>query len=77
MMRLRLQMLTPVSARCSWQQRMSSSVAVSRDRFTHGANRLQLPMCSRAHTELARIHVFDHALAQRADSIRINRKLLS
>jgi hypothetical protein len=50
---------------------------VSRDRFTHGANRLQLPMCSRAHTELARIHVFDHALAQRADSIRINRKLLS
>ena len=31
----------------------------------------------RARTELARIHVLDHALAQRADSIRTHRKLLS
>ena len=48
MMRLRLQMLTPVSARCSWNSRMSSSVAVSGDRFRNAANRLQLrmwPLC--------------------------------
>src|SRR5712691_4916015 len=31
----------------------------------------------RARTELARIHVLDHALAQRADSIRTHGKLLS
>ena len=31
----------------------------------------------RARTELARVHVLDHALAQRADGIRTHRKLLS
>ena len=48
MMRLRLQMLTPVSARCSWNRRMSSAVAVSGERFRNAANRLQLwmwPLC--------------------------------
>ena len=31
----------------------------------------------RAGTELARVHVLDHALAQRGDDIRIHRQLLS
>jgi hypothetical protein len=39
---LRLQMLIPVSARCSWKRRTSSGVAVSGDRFKNAANRLQL-----------------------------------
>jgi hypothetical protein len=45
---LRVQMLTPVSAKCSWNRRMSSNVAVSGDRFKNAANRLQLrmwPLC--------------------------------
>ena len=33
--------------------------------------------CLRARTELARVHVLDHALAQRADSIGTHRQLLS
>src|SRR6516165_3241817 len=41
MMRLRLQMLVPVSARCSWNRRMSSAVAVSGERLIKPANRLQ------------------------------------
>ena len=79
MMRLRLQMLTPVSAKCSWNRRMSSTVAVSGDRLRNAANRLQLRMwpALRARTELARVHVLDHALAQRADSIGTHRQLLS
>src|ERR1700681_2017593 len=44
MMRLRLQMLVPVSERCSWNRRMSSAVAVSGDRFRYAANCLQLPI---------------------------------
>ena len=40
-MRLRLQMLTPLSARCSWNRRMSSDVAVSGVRFRNAANCLQ------------------------------------
>src|SRR6516165_1716586 len=47
MMTLRLQMLTPVSAKCNWNRRMSSNVAVSGDRFRKAANRLQLRMCPR------------------------------
>ncbi len=43
-MRLRLQMLTPISARFSWNRRMSSAVVVSGDRFRNAANRLQLRM---------------------------------
>src|SRR3981081_642326 len=31
----------------------------------------------RARTELTRVHVFDHALAQRADTFRTHRQLLS
>ena len=42
MMRLRLQMLMPVSAKCSWNRRMSSRVAVSGERSRNAANRLQL-----------------------------------
>ena len=51
MVRLRLQMLMPVSARCSWNRRISSPVAVSGDRFRNAANRLQLrmwPLCGPA-----------------------------
>jgi len=44
MMRLRLQMLAPVSVRCSWNRRISSAVAVSGERFKYAANRLQLLM---------------------------------
>jgi hypothetical protein len=43
-MRLRLQMLAPVSVRCSWNRRISSAVAVSGERFKYAANRLQLLM---------------------------------
>ncbi len=39
---MRLQMLMPVSAKCSWKRRTSSGVAVSGDRFRNAANRLQL-----------------------------------
>ena len=42
MMRLRLQMLVPVSVRCSWNRRISSAVAVPGERFKYAANRLQL-----------------------------------
>src|SRR6516164_10886527 len=42
MMRLRLQMLTPDSARCNWKRRISSVVAVSGERLRNTANRLQL-----------------------------------
>src|SRR6202022_838718 len=48
MMQLRVQMLTPASARCNWKRRMSSSVAVSGARLRNAANRLQLrmwPLC--------------------------------
>jgi hypothetical protein len=38
MMRLRLQMLTRVSIRCSWNRRISSAVAVSGERFKYAAN---------------------------------------
>jgi hypothetical protein len=53
MMRLRLQMLAPVSVRCSWNRRISSAVAVSGERFKYAANRLQLlmwPLCVPAHS---------------------------
>jgi hypothetical protein len=46
MMLLRLQMLAPVSAKCNWKRRMSSSVAVSGERLRNAANRLQLLMWS-------------------------------
>ena len=42
MMRLRLQILVPVSVSCSWNRRISSAVAVSGERFKYAANRLQL-----------------------------------
>src|SRR6516225_7448358 len=47
MIRLRLQMLTPLSMRCSWKRRTSSGVAVSGERFSQAANRLQLEMWPR------------------------------
>ena len=46
MMRLRLGMLVPVSARCSWKRRMSSTVAAPGERCRNAANRLQLLMWS-------------------------------
>jgi hypothetical protein len=76
MMRLRLQTLVPVPVSCSWNRRISSAVAVSGERFKYAANRLQLPMASLcARVELARAHVLDHALAQRADGIGTHREL--
>jgi NAD(P)-dependent dehydrogenase (short-subunit alcohol dehydrogenase family) len=42
MIRLRLQMLAPLSMRCSWKRRTSSAVAVSGERLSQAANRLQL-----------------------------------
>src|SRR5215467_15768528 len=47
MMRLRLQMLAPASARCNWNRRISSVVAVSGERLRNAANRLQLRMWPR------------------------------
>src|SRR5271169_4825814 len=76
MMRLRLQMLAPVSERCSWNRRMSSAVAISGDRLKNAANRLQLRIWP-PRTELACVHVLDHALAQRGDGFRIHGQLLS
>jgi hypothetical protein len=40
--RLRLQMLAPLSMRCSWKRRTASGVAVSGERLSQAANRLQL-----------------------------------
>src|SRR5713101_6242549 len=79
MMRLRLQILMPVSARCSWNRRMSSAVAVSGDRFRNAAKPLAAVDVAplRVGTKLTRAHVLDHALAQRADSFRNHRQLLS
>src|SRR5205814_414432 len=79
MMPLRVQMLTPVSAKCSWKRRMSSGVAVSggalekRSKTFAAANVASL----RARTELAGVHVLDHPLAQWADGIRTHGQLLS
>jgi hypothetical protein len=42
MIRLRLQMLAPLSMRWSWKRRTSSAVAVSGERFSQAAKRLQL-----------------------------------
>ena len=42
MIRLRLQMLAPLSMRCSWNWRTSSAVAVSGERLSQAVNRLQL-----------------------------------
>jgi len=42
--RLRLQMLVPLSIRCSWNWRTSSGVAISGERLSQAANRLQLWM---------------------------------
>ena len=47
MIRLRLQMLAPLSMRCSWKRRTSSGVAVSGERLSQAANRLQLEMWPR------------------------------
>ena len=79
MMQLRVQMLTPVSARCSWKRRISSRVAVFADGSRNAANRLQLRMwpALRARAQLARIHIFDHTLTQRGDSLGCHGQLLS
>src|SRR5271166_4137111 len=45
MIRFRLQMLAPPSTRCSWKRRTSSGVAVSGERLSQAANRLQLGAC--------------------------------
>jgi len=72
MIRLRLQMLEPLSMRCSWKRRTSSGVAVSGERLSQAANRLQLLDVGCAAmwgVRLARSHIFDHTLTQRTDSI--------
>ena len=79
MMRLRLQMLSPFSIRCSWNPRISSAVAVSGERFKiRGEPLAAADVASlRMPAELARAHVLDHALAQRADGIGTHGELLS
>jgi hypothetical protein len=73
MIRLRLQMLAPLSMRCSWKHRTSSGVAVSGERFSRAAN----PLAARnmaalsVRVELACSHVLDHALTQRTDSFSV------
>src|SRR5215471_10354558 len=72
MIRLRLQMLSPLSTRCSWKRRTSSAVAVSGERSRNAAKRLQLWMwllCAWRPNLRAAIssHILDHTLAQRAD----------
>src|SRR5262245_15332448 len=72
MMRLRLQMLAPVSAKCSWKRRMSSSVAVSGERLRNAANRLQLlmwPLCVPAHS----LRAEHHALPRQVDLRQVRR----
>src|SRR5262249_52149039 len=44
MMRLRLEMLQPLSITLFWKAQMSSEVAVSGERLRNAANRLQLSM---------------------------------
>jgi hypothetical protein len=79
MMTLRVQMLTPVSANCSWNRRMSSNVAASGDPLQKRSKPLTAadvaPLRSRA--ELARIHIFNHTLTQRGDSFGCHKQLLS
>jgi hypothetical protein len=72
MMRLRFEMLQPLSITLFWKAQMSSEVAVSGERLRNAANRLQLSMwpALRVLPEVARDHVVDHALAQRADGCR-------
>ena len=79
MMRLRLQMLTPVSAKCSWKQAdILKGGRVRRPLEKRGEPLATADVaCLRARTELARVHVLDHALAQRADGIGTHRQLLS
>jgi hypothetical protein len=70
MIRLRLQMLVPLSTRHSWNRRTSSGVTVSGERLSQAANRLQLEMWLRwVRAELARSHIFDHTLTQRTDTV--------
>ena len=78
MVRLRLQMLAPLSTRCSWKRRTSSAVAVSGERLSQVANRLQLEMWLRlrVRVELARSHVFDHTLTQRTDRVGLAHRAL-
>jgi hypothetical protein len=78
MMRLRLQMLMPVSAKWSWKRRTSSGAAASGDRFRNAAKHLQLWMWLRFEcaTEFARIYVLDHPLPQRRNLFS-DRDLLS
>src|ERR1700675_1061821 len=58
----------PVSVRCSWNARSSSGVAVSGERPRKLASFLTARMYSRCVSNTtAHVHVFEHALAQRAD----------
>src|SRR5262252_1663742 len=75
MMRLRLQMLAPLSARCSWILRCRRVRRSLQKCCELLAAADMAPL--RSGTELARVHVLDHALAQRADRIRTHRQLLS
>src|SRR6516164_6615094 len=78
MMRLPLQMLTPASAKCNWNRRISSVVAVPGERLRNAANRLQAVNVSplRARRELPCVHVLDHAMTQGGDGIGTHGKLL-
>ena len=49
---LRLLMLAPVSSKCNWKRRMSSSVALCGERSRNAANRLQLLMSPSSETSV-------------------------
>jgi hypothetical protein len=78
MIRLRLQMLAPLSTRCSWKRRTSSAVAVSGERLSQAAEPLAAINVAalRVRVELARSHVFDHTLTQRTDGVGLAHRAL-
>src|SRR6516162_10751995 len=69
MIRLRLQMLSPLSTRCSWKRRTSSAVAVSGERpRKRGEAPAAVDVASlRMAPQLAGSHILDHTPTQRAD----------
>ena len=70
MIRLRLQMLAPLSTRYSWKRRTSSGCRGIGRAFEPGGKPLAAidVAALRVRVELAGSHVFDHALTQRTDS---------
>src|ERR1700676_92393 len=70
---------TPVSVRCSWNARSSSGVALSGGTAEESREPLDRTdiLALRIRHEPAHAHVFEHALAQRADGLLAHWELLS